>query len=495
MLKRIFLVGGSGAIGALALAVVQIRTGALFGAGPELDAFFVGAALPSVLLAISAGAISYVVVPRLPVDDPAAASAAAGRLAGGALLAGLILTAILLLAAPLVVDIVAPGLDSATTDRAALVLRIYSLSIAPTAAAYAISSLGHNLHRGYAAGLSTALYGFVWTALLFVPAFTGDPNDVALAGLIATSVQLVSAWALAAPRGLRPHLTLRGVTRPTRLAVGAAAVVLGATALGRLALLLDPLFGSLLDQGAVSQLTFATRILLLAVFAAGQGAAFSLMVVSRQEHERSGAEVRVGLIASAMLALAAASIFVVAGPALAELLLARGEFSSADASQVGGLLRIYGPAVVVMTLIWASEALLYASHRGRAVLRATAIGLAMNAGASALLVAAIGIDGRPLGVLVGYAAQLLVLSPLVLADPRTAGLRSHRTLLLLGQALAVQFVAAGLSFIVLDRLAGSDVAAVGALIVAGALTLPLLLGYERRALAATDAPALRARER
>ena len=362
-------------------------------------------------------------------------------------------------------------------------LRIYSLSIAPTAAAYAISSLGHNLHRGYAAGLSTALYGFVWTALLFVPAFTGDPNDVALAGLIATSVQLVSAWALAAPRGLRPHLTLRGVTRPTRLAVGAAAVVLGATALGRLALLLDPLFGSLLDQGAVSQLTFATRILLLAVFAAGQGAAFSLMVVSRQEHERSGAEVRVGLIASAMLALAAASIFLIAGPPLAELLLAHGEFSATDAQQVGELLRIYGPAVVVMTMIWAFEALLYSSHRGREVLTAALIGLGVIAVASGIGVAAIGIEGRPAGVLVGYAAQLAYLLPRVRPTAGSLPLRSRGTLLLVGGALAAQIAVGALAFAAGDTLLGDQPAAVAATLAVAGTTVALLLAYERRALA------------
>ena len=71
MFRRIVLIGGAGVLGAAALAIVQIRVGSLFGVSGELDAFFVGAALPSVLLAIGAAAISSLVVPRLPRGDPA----------------------------------------------------------------------------------------------------------------------------------------------------------------------------------------------------------------------------------------------------------------------------------------------------------------------------------------------------------------------------------------------------------------------------------------
>ena len=483
MLRRILVVGGTGAIGALTLAIVQIRVGTLFGAGGELDAFFVGAALPSVLLAISAGAVSYLVVPRLPVDDLAAASRVTGRLATAAAIAGLGLTALLLVAAPLIVALVAPGLDSATAEEAAAVLRIYSLSIPATAAAFVISALGHNAHRGYTAGLSTALYGLVWTALLFTPPFTDNVRDVAFAGLIATGVQLLSAYVLSAPRGFHPRPRFAGITLPGRRALTAVAVVLGATILGRLALLLDPLFGSLLDEGAVSQLSYAMRIVLLAVFAAGQGAAFSLMVVSRQDRVGTAAELRVGIIAPALLALAAAAIFLIAGPALTELLLAHGEFAAADARDVGELLRIYGPAIVVMTMIWAFEALLYSSHRAGDVLRAAAIGLAVMAAASGIGVALIGIEGRPIGVLVGYLAQLAYLVPRLASDSRIAGLRSRRTLGLLATALVVQLAVGAIAYGAFDALIGSAAGAIAATLVAATATVAFMVGYERRTLA------------
>ena len=70
MLRRIILIGGAGIIGAASLALVQIRVGSLYGVSGELDAFFIGAAIPSVLLAIGAAAISSLVVPRMPTGDP-----------------------------------------------------------------------------------------------------------------------------------------------------------------------------------------------------------------------------------------------------------------------------------------------------------------------------------------------------------------------------------------------------------------------------------------
>lgn len=490
MLRRILVVGGTGAIGALTLAIVQIRVGTLFGAGGELDAFFVGAAFPSVLLAISAGAISYLVVPRLPVGDLAAASRMTGRLATSAAIAGLGLTALLAAAAAPIVTLVGPGLDPATADEAAAMLRIYSLSIPATMAAFVISALGHNADRGYTAGLSTALYGFVWTALLFTSPFTESIRDVALAGVVATGVQLLSAYALSAPRGYRPRPSFAGLSMPGRRALTAVGAVLGATILGRLALLLDPLFGSLLEEGAVSQLSYAMRIVLLAVFAAGQGAAFSLMVVARQDRVGTAAELRIGIVAPAMLALAAASIFLIAGPALAELLLAHGEFDAADAREVGELLRIYGPAVVVMTMIWALEALLYGSHRAAEVLRAAAIGLAVMTLASGAAVALIGIEGRPVGVLVGYLAQLAYLVPRLRSDRRIAGLRSRRTLGLLVGALAVQLVVGAAAYGLVDSLIGAAAAAIATTLAAAGATIAFMVSYERRALAEPDrAPA------
>ena len=214
MLRRIFLIGGAGLLGAAALAVVQIRVGSLFGVSGELDAFFIGAALPSVLMAIGAAAIGVLVVPRLPRDDGAATGdgrrgGANGGAGGSARGRG---------------DGARRARSTAdrraarsgtrrrgVADQAERVLRIYALSIPGTAAAFVFSSYGYATGRVWASGLSTSVYALCWLGLLFVPAFTDSVESATVAGLIATGVQVVAAFALSV---VRPAEALAGLRRP-----------------------------------------------------------------------------------------------------------------------------------------------------------------------------------------------------------------------------------------------------------------------------------------
>lgn len=485
MLRRIALVGSSGVVGALALALVQIRVGALFGAGAELDAFFVGAAIPSVLLAVGAGSIVALVVPRLPADDALGASHRTGRLAVLAFLFALPLAALIAALAPLLTKLVGPGLDSSTADAAAEVLRVYAISIPFTSAAHVFAAHGHAVARGWAGGASTALYGLVWFGLLFVPAFTGSAATVAAAGLIATGVQLTSAFLFSSAGEHRPRPRFRSL-KVGRPALWLLATVLGATVVSRLGLLLDPIFGSLLEVGAVSQLSYATRIALLAVFVSAQGAALSVLAVSRERDERADADVSFGLVAPLLLGLGVGAVMVVAGPAGAELILARGEFTAEAAAEIGHLLQLWAPAVVVMAVIWALESMLYSGDRSRAVLRAAAAGFAVNAAASAALVALLGIWGRPLGVLVGMSAQLALCLALFKGDPRLAHLRSPATFKW-GAAIAIGAGAAAVAGTLLgEALATPGAGALLAALAGGAATVLLLARIERGPLPGHD---------
>lgn len=480
MLRRIVVIGSSGALGALALALVQIRVGALFGAGSELDAFFVGAALPSVLLAISAGAIANLVVPRLPAG--VAALPVAGRYAALSALLGLLIAALVAVGAPLIVRIIAPGLDGPTADTATAVLRIYSISVPPTVLALVFTAYGFAIGRPYAAGLSTAVYGVVWTGLLFVEPFSNSVRGAVWAGVLATGLQLVVAFLLGSSRGARPWPVARDL-RLSRVGVQAAGAVLGATIIGRVALLLDPLYGSLLGEGSLSQLSFATRITLLAVFMCGQGAALSLLVVTRDRTAHADSEARIGLIAPLLMSIAAAMYLLFAGPGLAELLLARGSFSSRDAHDVGELLRLYSPVVIVMTTTWTVQAVLFAAKEGRIVLGRATIGLLVNVIASGMLVALLGIAGRPLGVLAGLSVQLATLLWLMRDDERIAELGSRHTLRAAGGVAVGALLAMVVVYEGGRSLVAEGFAVVAAAAVVGFATFQVLRRYERDALA------------
>jgi peptidoglycan biosynthesis protein MviN/MurJ (putative lipid II flippase) len=482
MLRRILVIGGSGVLGALGLALVQIRVGALFGVSGELDAFFVGAALPSVLLAIGAGTISAFVVPRLPRDDPAATAASAGRMATLALLFSLPVTLLLVVAAPLVVAVVAPGLDSEVARTAARVLRVYSLSAPFTAMVFAYYAYGFASGRIWTAGLTTAVYGLAWLGLLFVPTFGDTVTDVAVAGLIATTVQLATAFLLSSSGLPRPWPVLRPgrVSRPALLALGA---VLGAAIVARSGLLLDPLFGSFLPEGAVSELAYATRIAALAIFVAVQGAAYGLLIIGAESQIDAGADFRVGLVVPLLLATSAAAVLAIAGPPLAELILARGELRPADAQAVGELLRLWAPGVIAFTLVAALEMLLYAQRRTAEVLWRGLAGLSVNVVASAVLVALLDADGRPLGVLAGVVAQLGLLLWLMRDDERIAVLRATATWRRAALHAAAAAALMGLVYVGLNGPLGGEPAALIGIGLLAAYTLLALRAYQLHELA------------
>lgn len=487
MLRRILVIGGAGVLGAGMLALVQIRVGSLFGVSGQLDAFFVGAALPSVLLAIGAASISSLVVPRLPRGDPELTATAAGRMAVRAILVGIAAAALVVAAAPLLIRLIGPGLDAETTEQAVRVLRIYALTVPGTAAAFVYSSYGYAAGRVWASGLSTAAYALAWLGLLFLAPFTDDVESATLAGLIATGVQVAAAFLISStgvPRP-RPIFDQLRISRPGMLAIAA---VLGAAIVARGGLLLDPLYGSLLPVGSVSELSYATRIAALAILVCGQGAAFSLLIVGRERDAASDQDTRLGLVAPLLFSISAAAVLLVAGPELSELILVRGELAVDDARQIGELLQLWAPAVIPFTLVWALEALLYAELRTGVVFRRALAGLAVNAVASGLLVLALGIEGRPLGVLAGVLVQLALIVALFWEDERFAVLRQGSTVRMLGLHAASVIAATGLVYLLFSELDATAVGACAAVAVAGAISLMSLRSYNLARLRSSAAP-------
>ena len=166
-------------------------------------------------------------------------------------------TIVVVAAAPVIVRIIGPGLSDAVADQAGSVLRIYALSIPGTASPSSSPHTAIASGRVWTSGLSTSAYALVWFGLLFVPAFTDDVQSAALAGLIATGIQVLAAYVMSSAgvhaRGRSsPHSGSAGRTgcdrsrarRGDRRSGGAAArppVRLAAAAgLGVAALLCDP---------------------------------------------------------------------------------------------------------------------------------------------------------------------------------------------------------------------------------------------------------------
>jgi peptidoglycan biosynthesis protein MviN/MurJ (putative lipid II flippase) len=136
--------------------------------------------------------------------------------------------------------------------------------------------------------------------------------------------------------------------------------------------------------------------------------------------------------------------------------------------------------VIALTLVIALEMLLYAERRVNQVLWRALAGLAVNAAVSAPLVVALGVEGRPLGVLAGVAVQLGLLLFLMRDDTRVAVLREPRTAAFAaGHALLVAAVVAAV-FYGLGGPVTMEVAAVAAIVLAAAVTLLVLRAYDAR---------------
>lgn len=418
MLRRIAIISAAGALGAGALAVVSIRVGALFGVGGQLDAFFVGASLPSLLLSLSAGVMTPLIAPRLAQLDDAAAAREAGRWAALALTAGLVLAAVSALASPLIVSAVAPGLRPGAASTAASVLRLYAVTFGPTMMAHVYAAHGYANGRVWTAGGSTLLYGGCWIGLLFVPQFTHSVQDVALAGILATAVQVTSAFLFCSAHDRRPWPRWRAPASRAELAWPLLGVLV-AVAVGRANTVLDPLFGSSLSRGSISELVYAWRIALLFMLVSGQGPAFTILA-GKRDGQGSTSTTPLGLVTTVQFAVGMGVAIAIAFQPLAPLILSHGELGVASANEIGRLVEAYAGAVIVFVVAWSLESVLYSDQRVWVVAWLNVPSLVLNIALSAVLVGPLGAIGRPIAV---TCAGVLYLGLLLYVQRESEGVR------------------------------------------------------------------------
>lgn len=408
MLKRILLITGSNAAGIAVLAVVSVRAGALFGVGSELDAYFVAVSLPSLILSLSSSVVAAVLVPRLAPLSQDEARRRTGQWVALGILGTLPVVAIVVWQSNIVISILAPGFDAQTAHLAERVLGIMAFTLPATAGALIYSSYGYARRRVWVGGLSTTLYAACWLTLLFVPAFTRDVKGVAFACLLATQVQLLTAFLMCAPLRHLPWPRW-GVPPGARAALTAAVGVLLATGISKFNILMDPIFGSFLKAGSVSDLSYAARIAILCIALAGQGASLTILGSSSsgtEQARRRQLAISVSLFFATGLAVGVAIAF----QPVAVLLLAHGSLSTGNAEAIGALVQAYAAVIVTQTLAWSIESGLYAERKVRKVVIPSLISLLVNIGLSVPAVIVLGVYGRPVALTIsmGLYAVLLV---------------------------------------------------------------------------------------
>jgi putative peptidoglycan lipid II flippase len=408
MLRRILIIASGGAVGSTMLALVSVRAGAIFGVGAQLDAYFVAVSLPSLLLSLSSTIVVAVLIPRLSDLDEPKARQRAGEWALLAFLLSTLLAGLVELGSHLIISVLAPGLSIDTAHTANRVLQIMAIALPSTMAAFVYSAYGYAFKRVWTGGASTALYGIVWLGLLFLHPFTESVQGIAVACLIATQIQLLTAFLLCAaptklpwPRWRLPHRLIPAIMIITGMLI--------TTVTSKINLLLDPLFGSFLPHGGVSELSYASRIAILFISFTGQGSALTILASGSRKVGRAADYRLLGLSVTMLLSVGAGTAVALVFSPVATLVLAHGALTSSKAETIGHLVQAYSVLIVVQSLAWSMEATLYATKRVWTVTLVSVPALVVNIGLSALFVSLLGAYGRPLAVTIAMMLYVCLL--------------------------------------------------------------------------------------
>jgi putative peptidoglycan lipid II flippase len=313
-----------------------------FGAGPLLDAYYLGLVVPTFLASLSAGILQTAFVPAY-VGARARGSDTVARTLGNATLTWTTLT--LATSAGLLTLMRAAALPLLSQDASPETRTALQSAFTPLMWTAPLNGLADggamllNAEGRFAAAASAPLLNVVAGVIVLI-AFRNRGVDALVWSLLA-GLALQALVVLIAIRGagfrLRPQLTLPA--GPSRLLGSVALPVLISNVLGNLIPAFIQMVSARAGIGAISAMGYASRLHNSLV----QAVVMSVSVVllphfARLTAQGRNAELRVTLervFAATLLFSAAAVVLVSAGgPAVIQLMLQRGRFTSADAHLV-----------------------------------------------------------------------------------------------------------------------------------------------------------------
>jgi putative peptidoglycan lipid II flippase len=343
LLRSTALVGQMTLISRVLGLVRDATIAAIFGASAATDAFFVAFKIPNLFRRLFAeGAFSQAFVPVLAAYKATASPDEVRRLLDVVFsrlaLVLLGLTAAGILAAPVVISVFAPGFvgDPARFDLSVELLRLtfpYLLFIALTAL---LSGLLNTYGRFALPAVTPALLNlsFIGCTLWLAPHLAQPVHALGAAvlvgGALQLSLQVVAAWRM----GFLPRFTRRrheGVRRILGLMVPA----LFGVSVAQINFLVDTLVASFMQQGSISWLYYADRLMEfpLGLFGIALGTVILPRLSehhARNEHDHFSGTLDWALRAVFTLTIpSAVGLALLAGPILATL-FQYGEFSERD---------------------------------------------------------------------------------------------------------------------------------------------------------------------
>ena len=365
LLKTLFTVGGLTFMSRLLGFVRDTLIARVFGAGVMTDAFFVAFKIPNLLRRISAeGAFSQAFVPILAEYKKQRTQNETHALINHvATLMGLflvIITIVAMLAAPLIVQVSAPGF---VADVSKFKLTVDLLRITfPYILFISLVSLAGGVLNTYG-NFSTPAFTPVWlnvsfiTAMLFIaPYFNNSIQVLAWAVFVGGILQLLFQLPYLKQLGLVPRISFdledQGVWRILKL-MGPA--VFGVS-IAQISLLINTIIASFLVSGSVSWLYFADRLMEFPTGLLGVALGTILLPsLSKSVADKNDSEYSQlldwGLRLTFMLALPAAVALAVLAVPLVTSLFKYGAFTAHDVIMTKTALMAYSLGLLGLILV------------------------------------------------------------------------------------------------------------------------------------------------
>jgi putative peptidoglycan lipid II flippase len=393
--------------------------GAVFGAGPELDAFYAAFRLPDLVLnLVATGALAAAVVPALAGLVDGRAAERAGRTASALLTWGGIAFAafglVLALGAPLLVPLLAPGFDAATRELAVSLTR----EMAPAPLLLGLGSLVSgvlNAHRRFGpAMIGPIAYNVVTVACALLLSGSLGIRALTVGVVVGSAAHLLIQLPALFGTGLRirPSISLAdpGLRRAVAL-LGPRALGLST---GQVQLIVVVALASTLPAGSVTAFTVAFTLFQVPAGLLGVPVGTVALPEMSDEHARGGSGPLGQLATSGLrlvlfLALPIAAIGVALAPEAVAVLFGYGRFDAGDVALAAAAARILFFSLAAESVTALAGRALYATDRTRAVIVAALADFATTAVLAALLVGPLGLDGLATAFVAGAFVEALIL--------------------------------------------------------------------------------------
>jgi putative peptidoglycan lipid II flippase len=385
-----------------------------FGAGLELDTFNTAFVLPD--LAFSVIVASGLAAPFIPIfsglrrDSEGAAFEFAQTILTLAVLAMGAVAAVLFIAAPLTVQVVAPGFDAERRDLYVSLFRILCATQVLFAASTAIGEVLVAERRFFFYGAAPLMFntGIVVGTLLLAGriGIYAPAVGAVLGAALHLGIRVIGS--LRTPFRIRPRLQVR--TGAVREFVGLAIPKIGSGPVEPLTFLFFTRVGSALATGSITTINLARNFQSVPVSLIGIAfsvAAFPSLAAAYAADDRAAFVrlVRVNALTIGLLTTAAALGLAIVGPFAIDLFFRGGRFDADAVARTSLVLAIFAISIPFESLGHLLSRAIYATHHTAWQVIATLIGFGVTVLVTVGLAGPLGAAAIPIGFSSGLAVR------------------------------------------------------------------------------------------